>query len=788
MYSQDEAVHTGIRLFHGAWITSSEISPRAQAVLRFRHSLVLARSAEHFNLRISADNQFLLYVNGQEAGRGPSVGDLQHWRYETLDIGRLLHAGENLVAVTVWNGGVDTPVREISDRTGLFVDSDTFDGKALVSDSTWDVAVERGLTFAAAAPEVRKFYYVAVPEERFRGVELIWDWAESKTAHQSQFSKAIEMGRASPRGAVLPQNNWQLVRDTLPEMEMREQLPGRVVRVRGLSSAGQFPAEPLQIPPHSDVSLLLDAGEMTTAFPELVVGGGSGGKLTLTYAEALYDDKGQKGNRNQIEGKHILGLSDHFTLDGAPAREYQPLEWRTWRFLQIDVETGDQAVMLSKLAVKFTAYPFQMKGAFASDDGVLNSIWRVGWRTARVCAHDTYMDTPYWERLQYVGDTRIQALISYSVAGDGRLARQAIDNLHNSVTSDGVTLSRAPSSLFQFIPGFSLYWIAMVHDYWMYQDDSDFVRQQLPLMRSTIDWFSSHQAANLLLANIPSWPFADWSPSFTFGIAPGAATSEGSVIYSLQFVEALRYASELEAALGNNALAQQDRAQADKLSSAVRSLAWDEHIQLLADTPLKDSFSQQANAYGVWLDVIPKEVQQHVMENILSVGDSTFKRNATTLPAIATTSFYYRFYVARALIHAGLGDRYTELLGPWRTMLAQGLTTWAENPEPTRSDSHAWSAHPNFDFLTTIAGVSPSSPGFSEVRIEPHLGPLNDVDAVFPSIRGDIRVNYKRIGSDVHVHIHLPPSLSGKFVWHGTEMPLLPGSTLDRTFPDFSKM
>jgi len=31
-----------------------------------------------------------------------------------------------------------------------------------------------------------------------------------------------------------------------------------------------------------------------------------------------------------------------------------------------------------------------------------------GWRTARLDAHDTYMDTPYYERMQYIGDTRIQ--------------------------------------------------------------------------------------------------------------------------------------------------------------------------------------------------------------------------------------------------------------------------------------------------------------------------------------------------------------------------------------------
>ena len=54
------------------------------------------------------------------------------------------------------------------------------------------------------------------------------------------------------------------------------------------------------------------------------------------------------------------------------------------------------------------------------------------------------MDTPYWERLQYVGDTRIQALISYAVAGDDRLARQAIQAFDASRITDGITQSRYP--------------------------------------------------------------------------------------------------------------------------------------------------------------------------------------------------------------------------------------------------------------------------------------------------------------------------------------------------------
>ena len=146
-----------------------------------------------------------------------------------------------------------------------------------------------------------------------------------------------------------------------------------------------------------------------------------------------------------------------------------PLAWRTWRYLQIDVETADQPITIQQLARLVHGVSIHRTGAFPVRRSVSARIWEVGWRTARLDAHDTYMDTPYWERLQYVGDTRIQALISYTVAGDDRLARQAIDAYNYSRIPEGLTQSRYPSSLTQIIPTFSLLWVGMVHDFWMYR-------------------------------------------------------------------------------------------------------------------------------------------------------------------------------------------------------------------------------------------------------------------------------------------------------------------------------
>ena len=130
-------------------------------------------------------------------------------------------------------------------------------------------------------------------------------------------------------------------------------------------------------------------------------------------------------------------------------------------------------------------------------------------------------------------------------------------------------------------------------------------------------------------------------------------------------------------------------------------------------------------------------------------------------------TYYFRFYLARALEHAGMGDRYLDLLTPWREMVSLGLTTWAEQPEPSRSDSHAWSAHPNFDFLTVVAGIRPKGPGYSAVTIEPHLGALHHVVSAVPILKGLVEVKYDVDSSGLRVEVNLPPETTGEFIWNG---------------------
>jgi hypothetical protein len=548
-------------------------------------------------------------------------------------------------------------------------------------------------------------------------------------------------------------------------MEEKLERFSRVVRSAGVNASDGFVIgkAPVIIPAGTRATILLDQAQLTCAYPELIVSQGRGAEITLAYAESLVTPEGQKGNRNETEGKEMRGFEDVFLPDGGAHRLFRPLWWRTYRYLQIEVTTASEPLILEDIRGLFTAYPFALCARFESDDPTINKIWQVGWRTLRLSAHETYTDSPYYEQLQYIGDTRMTALITLYTSSDERMVRNALELFNESRTPDGLTQSRYPSFLPQYIPPYSLFWIGMMHDYWWYGSDPEHVRQYLDGARGVLDWFEARLAPSGLLGPLEWWNFVDWVPEWEGGVPPLDAGGQSSIL-TLQFAGALRDAAELEDALGSPERARHYRELHAKIVEAVRHTCLAPTRRLIADTPAKRHFSQHANVLAVLEDVIPASDQRLVMKTVLA--DSS----------LSQATFYFRFYLHRALKKAGLADEYIDQLGPWREMLALGLTTWAENPEPTRSDCHAWSAHPDFDLLATVAGIEPATAGFREVVIAPHLGPLRTLKATLPHPQGDITVSYERKGEGLVADVTLPEKLSGSFIWRGKTVALHGGT------------
>ncbi len=788
------------RDWHASWVTHPTAPLREPVVLHFRRSLSLHAVPASYPVRVSADNRFILYVNGQRVGDGPARGDLAHWRYERFDLAPLLHAGQNLITATVWNWGIFAPLAQMSDRTAFLLESEATGADGMSTPDGWQVELEPGHTALDRSSVNLKVYFASGPGEQIDAAQYDWNWQSESVAGANWVAVATPMRDAihadasrAHSASTTGNNAWDLVPDTLPPMEYSSTSAGAVVRsdlseakavpiLMGEETAhvtvqtdqsdfSRFPQQSVSIPAKKHIRLMLDRKTLTTAYPALTVSGGKGAKIWLTYSEGLYDKQQHKGDRNDVGDRVALGLRDSFLPGGGAHRTFEPLWWRTWRYLDLDIETADEPITLESLKAALTAYPFQERATFESPDPDLKQIWDISWRTARLDAHETYMDTPYYEQLQYVGDTRIQALISYTVADDDRLARQALAAFDASRFPDGITRSRYPSSLAQTIPTFSLLWIGMVRDYWMYRPDPEPARQLLPSTRSVLAWFAHDEQPDGLLRQLPWWSFIDWVPS---GTIPTYDAKGESCMTTLQYLGALDDQAALETGLGDPALAARYKASAEHVRSGLYSQCWSADRGMLADTPERNHFSQQANILGVLLDVIPHEKQKDVMQKVMEIEPGA------TPGGTLSASYYFRFYLARALEHTGLADGYLDSIAPWRKLLPMHFSTWPEVPGESRSDSHAWTSHPIYDLLSLVAGIEPASPGFATVRVAPHLGSLPSLTASFPHPSGLIRVSYIRTNAGLRAVVILPDKLTGDFELNGKKWPLKPGeNTID---------
>ncbi|WP_297098520.1 alpha-L-rhamnosidase C-terminal domain-containing protein [uncultured Draconibacterium sp.] len=741
-----------------SWISVPDIDPNGYGVYYFRKNIELSSIPESFPVHVSADNRYKLFVNEQLVSLGPARGDLLHWHYETVDLGPYLRPGKNIIAAQVWNEAEYRAEGHLSMQTGFILQGGTTDAEVLNTDESWKCIHDKSYS---PVPVRMELFYVAGPGEKIDMALQPENW-QTLSFNDSAWENSEVLFPGIPKNilgyhGVL--DSWLLVPSALPQMELTEQRFLQIRKSDGLSIADSFleGKAPVTIPANSDVTILLDQTFLTNAYTSLTFSGGKDAVINIGYQEALFTEYPAKGNRNEVNGKILLGRKDEILADGSQNQRFTTLNYRTYRYVQLNITTKNSPLILEDIYGTFTGYPFQLNAKLETSKQELQKMFEIGWRSARLCAMDTYMDCPYYEQLQYIGDGRIQALVSLYNSGDDRLIRNALNLMQYSQQPEGVTASRHPSVTPQYISTFSLWYIAMLHDYMMYGNDLDFVAEKLQSTRNVLEFFEGYENEDGSLKNLPYWTFTDWvfTDGWEEGIGP-IGKDGSSALLDFQLLYAFQVAAELEQELGIRELAKKYTQKAALLEATIKAKYWDKNRQLFADRIEKDKFSQHANILAILTGVYTPEEANKTAQKILD--DNT----------LAPASIYFKFYLHQALTKAGYGNDYLNWLGKWRENIAMGLTTWAETSEihDTRSDCHAWGSSPNIEFFRIILGIDSDAPCFSKVKIEPHLGDIKEIGGEMPHPNGKIKVSYKVNKGGLNAAVLLPPNTSGTFTWN----------------------
>jgi hypothetical protein len=346
-------------------------------------------------------------------------------------------------------------------------------------------------------------------------------------------------------------------------------------------------------------------------------------------------------------------------------------------------------------------------------------MWEVSWRTLQLCSHETYEDCPGYEQLNYLLDSRNEAMISMAMAGETALPRRIIRLFRDSLKTDGMLASRTPSQIRLTIPLFALWWVQMVQDYWDWVGpaDADFVRVSLITVDAVLSYFRERMQPDGFLGFLSYWnplggegaPGTDVERTFDTG---------GSTYATALYLMALEAALRLHREAGHPEDADRWVPTRTRLRAAIES-AW----------------SESRGVYVESLGHMDAPVSQHTQATVILSGAAAGERARRVADSVAAgvpvakMTRPHAFPFAQAMRMAGRYDAAVEqYLAEYREQLAMHVSTWVEGGLDGRSDCHAWSAWLPVEMLTSVLGIRPAKPGFAEILIAP--------EAVFPSASG----------------------------------------------------
>ncbi len=773
------------------WISITDTAPihDTPLVAAYRCRFALDTVAA-LRLHVSADERYKLYLDGILVGVGSERGEPLHWFYETYDFD--LPAGEHVFVAVVWSLGDLAPVAQMSVHHGFFLSPEPPHTEMLGTGiAMWEARAITGYTFVDPLPAWGSGANLIIDGEQYPwNIEFGAgdDW-QKPNVHDHGVSFLNDFGFDRPRflsPALLPAMIRQLV--TTARVRFVEHLDDThslVTHARPVDLKLQLPQEiedwqalldgkrPVTIMPHTTRRIIIDLDNYYCAYPEVITSGGQGSAIRLYWSESLYETQDahltnghsftlRKGNRDAIDNKYFSGTGDTFLADGGEKRIFDTLWWQAGRYIELVVQTQSQSLTIERLSLSETRYPLTMESEFSSSDERLERLLPLLVRGLQMCAHETYLDCPYYEQLMYSGDTRLQVLTTYVITKDDRLSRKAIQMFDYSRQWFGLMQSRYPNRSIQIIGSFSLWWIGMVYDYALWRDDPPFVKRCMAGVRATVEAYLQLVNEDGLIASLPGWNFMDWVTEWEAGIPPDAAQGVSAVI-NWQFVWALTVVAKLEDMIGIPSLAQLRREQASQLARQLECF-WSEDEGLYADDLALTRYSEHAQILAILSEQLPSQRQARLYSGLLT---------KTTLSRV---SIYFHHYLFEAYRIMGEIDALFERLSVWFDLQEKGLRTPVEVQDPTRSDCHGWGSHPLYHYFATLLGIRPEGAGFSSVTIHPQLGNLSHAKGTMPHPKGEIRVEYQQQGDRLAGQITLPAGITGTLHYAGHKLPLMSGA------------
>ena len=414
-------------------------------------------------IRISADSNYTLYVNGNFVYSG-QYPDYPHYKvYDEIDISEYIVEGKNRLSIIVWYYGK--------------ANFSYYPGNAALRFEVYDS--ERVLDFSSAETLSRRSIAFRNEYKKEITFELGYSFLYDITK-EDEWLNGILLGFSGSR--VVEQELPLYIRPV-----NRNIIDGRP-KSRLVKRCENY--------------YLYDLGCEEVGFLTLKVKSPSTQKLTICYGEHIVDGavRSQIGDRD-FSAEVIVGEGEN---------EYTNYFRRLGlRYLEIHSEKD---IEVEYAGIIRCEYPLTERDV-RFDNPLHQRIYDVCKRTLRLCIHEHYEDSPWREQGLYAMDSRNQMLCAYSAFEETQMQRASLLLLAKSQWESGLFEITAPCIFERTIVSFSLIWISAVKEYMCHTNDVEFIREMLPVIKKVLMFFTNRLENGLVKTEheYKYWNFYEWT-------------------------------------------------------------------------------------------------------------------------------------------------------------------------------------------------------------------------------------------------------------------------------------
>jgi len=494
--------------------------------------------------------------------------------------------------------------------------------------------------------------------------------------------------------------------------------------------------------PKPDVRVY-DMGQNFAGWAKIIVNGEKGTKLHLQFAEEIHKD----GSINPISNEHAKAEAT-YVLKGGASETYEP-RFTFYGFRYVEVTADSELPEIENIQGCVVYSDNERSGHFECANETINKIHKATVWSQKSNMIGFPLDCPQRdERLGWFGDAQVtaeEAMFNFDMPRFYHNWITGIRKNQDRATGDIPIISPRPYIKDEGVEWSSTYLI-MIWQYYVYYGDKKILYENYKAMKKYLEFLDAEANDHILKQG---W-IGDWG-SLVKGWEEGEPESVPTAFYYWNS----KILAKIAGVLGEKNDVEYFSLKAETIKKAYNNRFF---------SPVKNEYhkgSQMANAFPLYLGLVPEENKKFVLNNLV---DDIINKNKGHL----TTGVLGSKYMIDALTMEGRADvaylLATQTGYPSWSDMVEKYTTMSEFWTLKQSHNHVMTGSIDAFFYKTLAGfnLDENYPGCERIIIRPFIPEsLPYVKASIATIRGKVSVHWENNKSELRIKIEIPANMTG---------------------------